>query len=96
MITQGPVPLIYPGPALPNLQVGTISATEVEELLKGRPGGPRHPAVADAPTTRFTVLGDNGVEELEVYALAESGGRRPGSPPSSGRSGRRCGSSPTR
>ncbi|WFE43210.1 hypothetical protein [Verrucosispora sp. WMMD1129] len=85
VITQGPVPLIYPGPALPNLQVGTISATEVEELLKAARaagvGGPADfgtPPVADAPATRFTILGDNGVEELEVYALAESGGAQTG------------------
>ncbi|NLU78416.1 hypothetical protein HCA58_08495 [Micromonospora sp. HNM0581] len=85
VITQGPVPLIYPGPALPNLQVGTISATEVEELLKtargvgvGDPADLGTPPVADAPTTRFTILGDNGVQELEVYALAESGGTQTG------------------
>ncbi|MBX7267610.1 hypothetical protein KIF24_17250 [Micromonospora sp. Llam7] len=81
VITQGPVPMIYPGPALPNLQVGTISATEVEDLIKAARaagvGGEADlgtPPVADAPSTRFTVLGDDGVEQFEVYALAEAGG----------------------
>ncbi|MEV2237190.1 hypothetical protein [Micromonospora sp. NPDC049891] len=81
VITPGPVPMIYPGPALPNLQVGTISAAEVDELVKAARaagvGGAADlgtPPVSDAPSTRFTILGDNGVEEFEVYALAESGG----------------------
>ncbi|GIJ10908.1 hypothetical protein ACFFMR_17375 [Micromonospora andamanensis] len=85
VITQGPVPMIYPGPSLPNLQLGTISATQVEDLLKAaRAAGVGgavdlgRPPVADAPSTRFTVLGDNGVEEFEVYALAESGGAETG------------------
>ncbi|MDG4797163.1 hypothetical protein [Micromonospora sp. WMMD1082] len=85
VITQGPVPMIYPGPALPNLQVGTIGAAELEELITaaraaGVGGGADlgTPPVADAPSTRFTVLGDNGVEQLEVYALAESGGTETG------------------
>ncbi|MGC5051437.1 hypothetical protein ACLQ2S_08305 [Micromonospora sp. DT48] len=80
VITQGPVNLIFPGPALPNLQVGRISATEVDELLKaaraagvGSGADLGRPPISDAPSTRFTVLGDNGAEEFEVYALAESG-----------------------
>ncbi|WP_092377511.1 hypothetical protein [Micromonospora phaseoli] len=85
VITEGPVTLSYPGPALPNLQVGTISATDLQELIKAARaagvGGPADlgtPPVADAASTRFTVLGDAGVEQLEVYALAEGAGGAPG------------------
>ncbi|PZG02559.1 hypothetical protein [Micromonospora deserti] len=85
VITQGPVTLAYPGPALPNLQVGTISAAEVDNLVmlaRGAGVGSAvdlgTPPVADAPSTRFTVLGEAGVEQLEVYALAEAAGTEPG------------------
>lgn len=79
VITQGPVPLVYPGPALPNLQESAISAEEVEGLLsRARAAGVGsavdlgRPPIADAPSTRFTVLGEKGVERFEVYALAEA------------------------
>ncbi|MFV2101057.1 hypothetical protein [Micromonospora sp. LOL_024] len=85
VITDGPVTLMYPGPALPNLQLGTISAAEVQELIKAARaagvGGTTDlgtPPVADATSTRFTVLGDTGVEESEVYAFAEGTGGAPG------------------
>nr|MDT0659270.1 hypothetical protein [Micromonospora sp. DSM 115978] len=78
VITQGPTTLVYPGPALPNLQVGTISAAEVENLVVqaravgvGSASDLGTPPVTDVPTTRFAVLGDKGVETLEVYALTE-------------------------
>ena len=85
VITQGPVTLVYPGPALPNLRVGTISAEEVENLIVlaravgvGSEVDLGTPPVADAPSTRFTVLGENGIEQLEVYALAEAAGTESG------------------
>lgn len=81
VITQGPVTLVYPGPALPNLQLGTISVDEVENLVAaaraagvGRTADLGTPPVADAPTTRFTVLGANGPEKLEAQALVEAVG----------------------
>ncbi|MDG4831571.1 hypothetical protein O7627_20025 [Solwaraspora sp. WMMD1047] len=79
VITQGPTTLIFPGPALPNLQVGTISAAELENLVVqaravgvGSASDLGTPPVADVTTTRFTVRGDKGVETLEVYALSEA------------------------
>jgi hypothetical protein len=80
LITEGPVPAIYPGPALPNLQVSTISDADVDGLVQraekaGVGGKPDlgQPPIADAPNTRFTVRRDGATKELEVYALAESG-----------------------
>ncbi|PZG19962.1 hypothetical protein C1I95_10515 [Micromonospora craterilacus] len=85
VFTQGPVTLIYPGPALPNLQVGTVSAAAVENLISlARAAGVGStidlgtPPVADVPSTRFTVLGQQGVEQMEVNALAEAGGAESG------------------
>ncbi|RIV41177.1 hypothetical protein [Micromonospora radicis] len=79
VITEGPITMIYPGPALPNLQVGTVGADEVQNLVKlARDAGVGsvtdfgEPPVADVPSTRFTVLGPNGVEQTEVSALAQS------------------------
>jgi hypothetical protein len=81
LITEGPVPAIYPGPALPNVQVSQISADEVEALVDravkaGVGGSPDvgQPPVADAPNTKFTVNQDGTAKELEVYALAETHG----------------------
>jgi hypothetical protein len=75
VITTGPVPAIYPGPALPNAQVVMISQAKLQELReKGQAAGVRNgtdfgrPNVADAPTTRVT-LGDQSVV---VEALQQS------------------------
>ncbi|BCJ56846.1 hypothetical protein Jiend_02680 [Micromonospora endophytica] len=77
VISEGPVTLAYPGPALPNLQQGTISADEVAKLVEaaraagvGTVGDLGTPPVADVPSTRFIVFAPGGVEELEVNALA--------------------------
>ena len=76
VITQGPVTLIYPGPALPNLQLGKISTAELENLIKaareagvGSVSDLGNPPVADVPSTRFTVFDGTKTEQLEVYAL---------------------------
>ncbi|MGN9777167.1 hypothetical protein ACTMS0_15595 [Micromonospora sp. H33] len=85
VIIQGPVTLVHPGPALPNLQVGTISAADIEDLImSARAVGVGStvdfgtPPVADASVTRLTVLGENGIDQLEVYALAEAAGTESG------------------
>ncbi|WP_204005731.1 hypothetical protein [Virgisporangium aurantiacum] len=75
-IAEGPVPAIYPGPALPNVQQWRIAPTEVVALARkalaagvgseidfGRPG------VTDQPDTRFTVTTTQGVKQTSVYAL---------------------------
>ncbi len=76
VITEGPVVAIYPGPALPNLQVSTIPTERVEELVQqaldagvGEEFDHGMPPVADVPSTRFTVVTADGTETTEVYAL---------------------------
>ncbi len=85
VISEGPTILIYPGPALPNLQVHPIAPEDVSTLLESaRAAGVDGavdfgtPALADAPTTRFTVRGANGTEQIDVPALTEAGDDAPG------------------
>ena len=79
VITEGPVPLVYPGPALPNVQVQQLSPEQVRQLTQqGLAAGVRsgtdfgRPNVADAPTTRVTVRTSEGVQTVIVEALNES------------------------
>ncbi len=76
VITEGPVIAIYPGPALPNLQTTRIEPSRVAELAQhaleagvGEEFDYGMPPVADVPSTRFTVVTDDGTETTEVYAL---------------------------
>ena len=80
VITEGPVPAIHPGPALPNLQVQHIDAAAVQTLVDralaegvGDAADFGTPGIADDVTTRFTV--STGLETLttQVYALASAG-----------------------
>lgn len=79
VITPGAQIMIFPAPALPSVQVTTIDPAAVRTLVKkateagvtsgaafGRPG------VADAPSTRFTVVTDAGPQSVEVLALGEA------------------------
>jgi hypothetical protein len=75
VISEGPVPAIYPGPALPNLQVTTISQAKIQEIVRqGQAAGVRNgadfgrPNVADAPTTKITL----GKQSVAVEALQQS------------------------
>jgi hypothetical protein len=86
VFTQGPIAAIYPGPALPNVQVTQIEPARVEELLHdaldagvGRRSDFGTPSVADAPDTRFTVVTDDGTLTTDVPALQGGGpeGERP-------------------
>ena len=79
VLTEGPVPAIYPGPALPNLQVSRIEQSEVADLVAaaldagvGDTGDLGSPPIADAPSTRFTVFTGLEVLAREVYALQET------------------------
>lgn len=79
VITEGPQIAIYPGPALPNLQVQRISREDVRTLVDlalDAGVGTRldfgEPPVADAATTKITVLTQVGPQVTEVYALAEA------------------------
>lgn len=77
MIVEGPVMEIYPGPALPNLQVTRLSEAGLQSILEAadRAGllGPDasydYPCVADVPTTTFTVNAADGIHTISAYAL---------------------------
>jgi hypothetical protein len=77
VVTQGPVVAVFPGPALPNLQLQRIGPDAVQDLVDraldagvGDTADLGMPPVADLPSTRFTV--DTGLEVVrrEVYALS--------------------------
>ncbi|MHB8869098.1 MAG: hypothetical protein ACYC6T_04660 [Thermoleophilia bacterium] len=78
VITEGPIPAIYPGPALPNLQVATLSPAGIQKLLAAaRDAGLfesgvdyGQPTVADGSTTTFTITADGTVFETSIYHLA--------------------------
>jgi hypothetical protein len=84
-ITQGPVIAIYPGPALPNLQVQELAPEEVQDLVDralaagvGEDIDYGRPTIADAPSTRITLVTDEGTQVTEVYALSEALSPGPG------------------
>ncbi len=89
-VEPGPQPRIFPAPALPNLLVREVDPSRLPELVRlatdaGVDGGPApdlgRPPIADATTTRFTVVTDTGRHQLDAYALVEAsvGPARPGS-----------------
>lgn len=78
---QGPVAAIYPGFAWPNAQVRQIPVGQVQELVaRALDAGVAEtadlgsPPVADAMTTRFTVVTAEERFVREVYALSEGVG----------------------
>lgn len=82
VFTLGPVPAIYPGPALENVQVARVSRSTVSRLVEeaqaaGIDGKPRdygQPAVADAGSTVFRLTTEDGTVETSVYALGFADG----------------------
>jgi hypothetical protein len=82
LIQQGPQIEIYPGPALPNLQVQRITEDGVQAILEaakaaGLLGPDRHydfQTISDAPTTTFTTVAEGGRHVISVYALGEATG----------------------
>ncbi len=79
VITEGPVILIHPGPALPNVQVAQIDDAALQDLVDtalaagvGETADLGTPPLADAPSTRFTLVTSEGTAEREVYALSET------------------------
>lgn len=81
VLTQGPVAAIYPGPAWPNVQVQQADRATVQELADAalaagvdRTADLGSPPLADAPSTRFTLVTDTGPVVREVYALQEAAG----------------------
>jgi hypothetical protein len=81
LITEGPMPASYPGPALPNVQVQELDAATVQEAADravaagiAERGDLGSPPIADAPSTRFTLGTAEGVVTRDVYALSEFDG----------------------
>src|SRR3954470_13676650 len=79
VITEGPVAAIYPGPALPNLQVRQIDRAAVQDLVdRAMDAGVAEtadlgsPPVADATSTRFTLVTASDTYVREAYALSEA------------------------
>jgi hypothetical protein len=79
VITEGPVTAIYPAPALPNLQVREIGPDEVQDVVdRALAAGVAEdadlgtPPVADAFSTRFTLVTTAQTYVREVYALWEA------------------------
>lgn len=79
VITEGPVPAIYPGPALPNVQVTMITPELVQQLVQqGLAAGVKtgtdfgHPNVADAQATRVMVRTAAGMQTVTAEALSET------------------------
>jgi hypothetical protein len=78
VLTQGLQPAIYPPPALPSVQVQQVDAAAVGALAqRARDAGVGgsldlgRPPVADAATTRFTLVTDGAPAVLDAYALRE-------------------------
>jgi hypothetical protein len=88
VIVPGPLPAIYPGPALPNLQRATISQAGMQVLLAAaRDAGLLGPdahydlgGIMDASTAEFTLNAEGRVHTVSAYALMEGGGREPEMP----------------
>jgi hypothetical protein len=79
VLTEGPVAAIYPGPALPNVQEQHIDRAAVQELVdRAMAAGVAEtsdlgtPPVADAPSTRFTLVTAAHTYVREVTALRET------------------------
>jgi hypothetical protein len=81
VIVEGPVAAIYPGFAWPNVQVVDIGRDAVQELAdRALADGVAEtddlgmPPLADAPSTRFTLVTASGSHVREVNALTETTG----------------------
>jgi hypothetical protein len=79
VVSEGPVEAIYPSPALPNVRVEQIDQGAVQELVdRAMAAGVAEttdlgsPPIADAASTRFTVVTASDTYEREVYALFET------------------------
>ena len=77
VIETGPTILIYPGPALPNLQTTVISEEAIQGILEAaREAGlfdPTidygQPGITDVGTTTFTINADGQTYRTDIYAL---------------------------
>lgn len=77
VITQGPQIAIFPAPALPNLQMGTLTDEGIQMILEaardaGLLDGDKEytlDMIADAATTVFTITADGKTHTVSVYSL---------------------------
>jgi hypothetical protein len=77
MIVEGPQIEIYPGPALPNLQVRRLTEEAIQAILEearkagllGADATYDYPCVTDLPTTTFTVVAEGRTHTVSAYAL---------------------------
>jgi hypothetical protein len=77
LIVQGPVIEIYPGPALPNLQVSHLTEEGLQAVLAaaadagllGKDADYPFACVSDLPTTTFTVNAGGATHTVSAYAL---------------------------
>jgi hypothetical protein len=82
VIVAGPVPAIYPGPALPNLQSTVVSEEAMQAILSAaREAGlfdPTFdygaPGITDVATTNVVVNADGTTYASGIYALGMDGG----------------------
>ena len=107
VITQGPIPMIYPGPFMPNLQERTLSPDALDRLIslareKDLLKDVRYdfPGIADAADTVLEIKLDGKSYRITAYALAEAGMEGEIAPPPRSRrrtrpDGPRCASSST-
>jgi hypothetical protein len=85
VLAEGPVAAIYPGPALPNLQEQRIDPGAVQDLVdRALAAGVADtsdlgsPPIADAPSTRITVVTASHTYVRDAYALTETQGGKTG------------------
>ena len=88
IVRSGPQIEIYPGPALPALEVVRVDEAGIQAILEaafdagldslGDLTDMGSVGVADAPETVFTLRAGGVDRTVRVYALGEAGGRLPG------------------
>lgn len=79
ILTEGPQIAIYPAPALPNIQMGTLTDEGIQMILEaaGEAGlldGDKHypyDMIADAATTVFTITVNGETHTVSAYALGD-------------------------
>jgi hypothetical protein len=82
VITEGPVPEIYPGSALPNLLSRRLTERGIQEVLRaaaaaGLTGPDRHfddSTISDMPTTVFTLVAGGRRHVVSAYGLGAKAG----------------------
>lgn len=85
LLVEGPQIEIYPGPAMPNLQVSRVTEEAIQAILEearsagllGADASYDFPCVTDLPTTTFTVAAEGVTHTVSAYALGFDEGSEP-------------------